>query len=304
MKFLVFGSCNIDRVYTVPHFVCAGETLCAGKLEQFVGGKGLNQAISLSRAGAKVYFAGAVGEDGEMLRSALRDSDVNTELLSELSCPSGHAIIQIDPNGENCILLAGGANREIGEEYAKEVLSHFGKGDIILLQNEISSMPYIAHEASKRGMKVYLNPSPYDSVIDSIDLRDIHCLILNEIELLMLCKAKGISKDTREEMLSCILHKYPHLKLMLTLGSDGCMYKDSDTIAQHPIFKVDTVDTTGAGDTFTGYFISSVEGGDDIYSALKLACAASAMAVRVKGASVSIPHMCEVKKFAEEYGLS
>ncbi len=300
MKILVFGSCNIDRTYTVGHFVGAGETLAADKVEEFVGGKGLNQAIALSRAGSDVYFAGAVGADGAMLQRALCDSGINTDYLMTTDGMSGHAIIQIDGTGENCILLCAGANREISDEYAREVLSHFGCGDVLLLQNEISAMPTIVHEAAERGMKVYLNPSPYDAVISSLDMCDVDTLILNRVELSMLCEAQGIESSDSDRALSRLLYKYPHLKLMLTLGRDGCAYMDAQSVAFHSIYEVKTVDTTGAGDTFGGYFIASVERGEGIEQALSFACAASAISVTRKGASPSIPTRAEVEGFMAE----
>ncbi len=302
MKLLVFGSCNIDRTYSVGHFVGAGETLAAETVEEFVGGKGLNQAIALARAGGEVDFAGAVGADGGMLCSALDACGVNTEHLKRTQGLSGHAIIQIDPSGENCILLFGGANREIDRSFVSEVLSGYGEGDAILLQNEISLLDFIVREAKNRGMRVYLNPSPFDKSITTLDMKDIHTLILNRVELSMLCESEGIECTDTDSATEKIISRYPHLHLVLTLGGDGCIYRDEKEYCSHPIYKVDVTDTTGAGDTFTGYFITSIERGESAQRAIKLACAAAALSVTEKGASSSIPEYGRVIEFLAERG--
>ena len=139
MKVLCFGSLNIDYVYHVPHFAGGGETLAAASLSRFSGGKGLNQSIALARAGLEVRHAGAVGRDGLFLLEELREAGVRTESVEVLEdARTGHAIIQRTPSGENCILLYGGANRRITREQIDRVLSDFGPGDALALQNETS----------------------------------------------------------------------------------------------------------------------------------------------------------------------
>ena len=147
MKILNYGSLNIDHVYHVPHFVRPGETLSSLDMQLFAGGKGLNQSIALARAGADVWHAGAIGKDGGMLSGILKDSNVNTGCLKIRDVPTGHAIIQIDENGQNCILLYGGANQTMNRLEIEEVLSHFEEGDILLLQNEINEPVSYTHLA-------------------------------------------------------------------------------------------------------------------------------------------------------------
>ena len=180
-----FGSLNLDYVYSVDHFVQGGETMAALGRQVFAGGKGLNQSIAMSRAGAEVYHAGAVGEDGRFLLELLESAGVNTEYIQVLSdVRTGNAIIQNDVQGDNCILLYSGANRAVTREMADEVLKHFDQGDWLVLQNEISEIPYIVRKAHEKGMKIILNPSPMDEKIFQIPLDDIDCLILNEVEAL------------------------------------------------------------------------------------------------------------------------
>ena len=163
MKVLCFGSLNIDYTYKVDHFVKKGETLSSGSLQVFSGGKGLNQSIALARAGAETYHAGSIGEDGRFLLEQLQDAGVDTRYVTVLeTVRTGNAIIQNDKEGDNCILLYGGANQAVTTNQADAVLEHFRKGDFLVLQNEINELAYIMERAHERGMKIVLNPSPMD----------------------------------------------------------------------------------------------------------------------------------------------
>ena len=182
MKVLNFGSLNYDYVYEVDHAVMPGETIDSTKMEVFCGGKGLNQSIALARAGVPVYHAGQVGEDGQMFLDICAQSKVDTSYIRQSSGKSGHTIIQLDKNGQNCILLYGGSNRGITKDLVDEVLGHFEKEDIILLQNEINQIGYIIDRASQKGMQIVLNPSPYNANLDDCDLSKVSVFLLNEIE--------------------------------------------------------------------------------------------------------------------------
>ena len=148
MKVLNFGSLNLDYVYQVNSILIPGETQASTDRKIFCGGKGLNQSIALAKAGVTVYHAGMIGEGGEILLETCRENNVNTKFIRQISGPSGHTVIQVDKNGQNCILLYGGANRSITREFANEVLEHFEKGDILLLQNEINELDYIIERAN------------------------------------------------------------------------------------------------------------------------------------------------------------
>ncbi|MEG1614637.1 MAG: ribokinase [Oscillospiraceae bacterium] len=290
MKFLNFGSLNIDKVYKVPHFVSEGETLSSVKYDEFAGGKGLNQSIALSKAGACVFHAGKVGKDGSFLKQTLIKQGVNVENVREDGTITGHAIIQVDSNGQNCILLFGGANKEITKEQIDSVIDRFDAEDILVLQNEINEIDYIINTAKEKGMSIALNPSPIDEKIININYDKIDYLILNEIE------GKDISgEEEPKKILDTLLSKHENLKIVLTLGGKGVVYKDKNQMAKQDIFKVDVVDSTAAGDTFMGYFLSIISQSNDVKLALRIASKAASIAVSRKGASSSIPLLDEVK---------
>ncbi|MBR5738808.1 MAG: ribokinase [Lachnospiraceae bacterium] len=289
MNILNFGSCNIDLVYRLRHIVRPGETAAAESLSRFPGGKGLNQSIALSRAGASVFHAGSIGQDGLWLRDLLDQEGVSTAFLRVVEEPTGHAVIQVDEAGMNSILLFGGANQCVDEEQVTQVLSHFGPGDAVVLQNEISSLRRIIDLASERRMKVFLNPSPMDEILRKLDLSPLFCILLNETE----AEALAGTADP-EEFGNWLEATYPKLRAVLTLGETGSVYYEPGRSFFQPAFSVDAVDTTAAGDTFTGYFIAAVSAGKAPEEAMELASAAAALAVEKPGAAPSIPTMDEV----------
>lgn len=290
MKILTFGSSNIDYVYSVPHFVKPGETLSSSGMNYFPGGKGLNQSIAIARSGAQVYHAGCIGTDGLFLKELLEEAGANTEYLKIVDAASGHAIIQVDDKGENSIILFGGANYLIDECYIDEVLKHFGAGDILVLQNEISNIDYIINQAYTKKMQIVLNPSPFHDNLRQIDLNKIYILMLNEIEANEFCTQSEPAK-----VCEYFRSQFENLKVVLTLGAKGSIYFDKDTEQFCPSFSVKIEDTTSAGDTYTGYFISALKRGLPIAKALKTASVAAALAVSRKGAAASIPYANEVE---------
>lgn len=289
LKILNFGSLNIDKVYSVPHFVSAGETLSSTNYEEFPGGKGLNQSIALAKAGAQVYHGGNIGKDGLFLKDVLAEANVNVDWIEEDGSTTGHAIIQVSSSGENCILLFGGANKEITVDQINRVLENFSTDDILLLQNEINEIEYIVEKAHQKGLKIVLNPSPIDESITNLNFSKIDYLILNEIE------AKAITNEqTNDKIFQKLLSLNKQLKIVLTLGKAGVIYKDIVIEHRQSSYKVDTVDTTAAGDTFLGYFLIQISQHADIKNALKIASKAASIAVKRKGAASSIPTMKEV----------
>lgn len=253
------------------------------------GGKGLNQAIAAARAGAEVHMAGMVGEDGQLFMDICKENGIDVSYLKQVPGKSGHAIIQLDKNGQNSILLYGGSNRKMTKEYVDEVLTGFSKGDLLLLQNEINMLDYIIDKAYEKGMRILLNPSPYDEKLAACDLTKISVFLINEIE------GEQITKEKKpEKMLDVLEEKYPGAGIMLTLGSKGSVYANKGKRYRQDIFKVKAVDTTAAGDTFTGYFAASVLKGMPMEEILRKCAKASAIAVSKKGASDSIPKEEEV----------
>lgn len=298
MKVLVFGSLNIDYVYEVEHFVQPGETLSSESLNLYCGGKGLNQSIALSRSGVDTWHAGAVGiRDGEMLTEYLKKAQVHTELILKKEVSSGHAVIQKTPDGENGILLFGGANQMITKEDADFVLSHFDKEDYLVLQNEISQLSYIMEQAHQIGMKIVLNPSPMNEKVAELPLSYVDYLILNELEGAGMA---GINEKKRayiseEELLEKLKERFPDTRIILTLGKRGSAYAWKEKRFRQASYPVRAVDTTAAGDTFTGFLLGSIMKGMKIEDAMDLASRASAIAVGRNGASASIPMFWEVK---------
>ena len=292
MKVLNFGSLNLDYVYDVDHFVREGETISSADMNVFCGGKGLNQSVALAKAGVKVYHAGAVGSaDGAMLLKALSDVGADISYIKRYDMSSGHAIIQKNRAGNNCILLYGGANQNIGVDFIKEVLKDFDKGDILLLQNEVSNLSFIIDEGYKRGMSIVLNPSPINEKIFECDLEKVEYLILNEIEA---ADILGDLDTGEDELIEKLTKRFPGIKIVLTLGEKGSVYVDKTQKIRQEIYKTDVVDTTAAGDTFTGYFIAGIVAGTDVAASLKQAAGAASITVSRKGASPSIPFAREV----------
>lgn len=287
MNVLCFGSLNIDYVYAVPHFVQRGETLSADTLQTFTGGKGLNQSIALARAGAEVWHAGAIGADGAFLADALQEAGVHTEYIETLpEMHTGHAIIQKSVDGDNCILLYGGANQAVTPEQIDRTLAQFSVGDLLVAQNEISALSHLLQRAKARGLRVALNPSPMDENLPTLlPLADY--LLLNEIEASQLLRCDADSDP--ERMLAQLHERYPDAMIVLTLGAQGALCTDGEAILRQSAIPLKAVDTTAAGDTFTGFFLARLLEGQSAAQAMRFAAAAAAIAVTQPGAAPSIP---------------
>lgn len=289
MKIINIGSLNIDYVYEVDSFVKKGETKLSNKLNIYSGGKGLNQSIALKRAGAEVYHGGLIGKDGSFLKELLEKEKVNTDFISIVNSPSGHAIIQVDESGDNCILLHGGANQLFTEEIVDSILENFNKGDYLLLQNEINLMEYIINKASEKGLIIVLNPSPINSKLKSYPLDKVDIFILNEVE-----GKELTNKEKEEDILNELISKYLKAQFVLTLGEKGVRYGFKDERIEVNAKQVKAVDTTAAGDTFTGYYLASMLSGKSVQEALETATVASSITVTREGAADSIPYMKEI----------
>ena len=296
MKVLNFGSLNIDYVYSVEDFVKKGETISSNKLNVFSGGKGLNQSISLSKAGVNVCHAGMIGHDGTFLEKTLKQSGVDIKYLKKSeSVRTGNAIIQNNRQGDNCIILYGGANQAVTKEMVDTVLREFASEDWLVLQNEINEIPYIVEQAHKKGMKIILNPSPMNKRIFEINLNYIDCFILNEIEAQELTKTSSDQEILKQELVK----RFPNAEIVLTLGEQGAMYLKGDRCIFQRAYRVEAVDTTAAGDTFTGYYLAGRIQQMPVEKALDMAAKASAIAVSRKGAAPSIPSRDEVTQYQQ-----
>jgi len=294
-RILNMGSINIDYVYAVPHFVQAGETLSSTARQIFPGGKGMNQSVALARAGggfaasSNVTHAGMVGDDGGQLIEVLQGAGVDTSLIAKSGSPTGHTVIQVIPEGENCILLFPGANQELDEAFVDNALAPFSKDDILVLQNEVSCIAYAMKSAKAKGMRIAFNPSPFGPEISGYPLDLVDWWLLNEIEGQALT-----GKNDPNDMLAAMGELFPKAVVVLTLGEEGVLCLANAEVLRHDSYKVKVLDTTAAGDTFTGYFISSIAKGIDTPEALRLASVAASISVSRQGAAVSIPLWDEV----------
>ncbi len=285
MKILDYGSASLDLVFAVDHISMPGETISSSGREIFPGGKGLNQAIAAAKGGAETYFAGIIGHDGEMLLQALQTAGVRTDYMEvSKTDPTGNALIQVDAAGQNSIVLFAGTNRTHTEERMDRILSQFQPGDILLMQNEINLVEALVDKAYARGLTIALNPSPFDAEVEACDLGKIGIFLLNEIEGEQLT-----GKHEETQILKALGERYPDAKIVLTLGEKGVLYHDRNGDLSQPAFPVKAVDSTAAGDTFTGFFLAALTRNLSVQQALRIAAKAASISVCHKGASSSIP---------------
>lgn len=293
MPVLNFGSLNIDHVYTVEHFVSPGETLSSLEYSLNAGGKGLNQSIALSRAGVETFHAGMIGQDGAFLKELLVQANVNTDHIITGTLPTGHAVIQVEKkSGQNSIILYPGANTAIKKEDMLNILHSMPEGSWLLLQNEINDIPFLIAEGKKCGLHVAFNPAPCSKEVATFPLEMCDLLILNEVEA-----AQLTTSATPEAAAEALAVRCPGCEIVITLGKDGALYRCGDKKIFVPAREAAVVDTTGAGDTFTGYFLAAKLRGMDAETAMKCAAFAGAVAVSRPGAAKSIPQADEVFPF-------
>ncbi|MDO4289234.1 MAG: ribokinase [Eubacterium sp.] len=287
-----FGSLNIDYVYQMEKIVSPGETLSSQKRSIFPGGKGLNQSVAAARAGMPVRHAGFVGkDDGNFLAELLAEAGVDTTLLQRVSEANGHAIIQVEASGENCILLYGGTNQMLDEAYVATVAQTIVPGDVVLFQNETSAIAEMMTAAKAKGAVIALNPSPIDDKCLALPLGLVDIFILNEHE----GEALTGEKDP-EAILDKMASVYPGAKVVLTLGGAGALCASGKArIAQKAIAAGPVIDTTAAGDTFAGYYLAGISQGLTDAEALLQASVASGICITREGAAPSIPTKAEVE---------
>ncbi|MBX3706713.1 MAG: ribokinase [Pseudomonadales bacterium] len=294
MAIVNFGSFIIDHVYRVPHFVRPGETLPATGYRVFAGGKGFNQTLALARAGATasghtLAHAGAIGENGRWLLELLRREGVDVRDVVVTDTPTGHGIIQVNDQGENAILQFPGANRTLERDHIERVLARYGPEDVLLLQNEVNALAQLIRTAVERGLRVVLNPAPMDTTIAGLPLERVWLLIVNEVEGFDLTG----SRDP-DEILARLGRRCPDSRVVLTLGAAGARCVHQGRQYQVDAWPAQAIDTTGAGDTFTGFFVASLLAGQAIGPALERAARAAALCVARHGAADSIPTATEV----------
>lgn len=290
-RILNIGSVNIDYVYRVPHLLRPGETLTARSRMISPGGKGQNQAIALARAGAAVAMAGRVGPEGGELLDALAEAGVDTTPLRRDGSATGHTVIQVDDAGRNCILYHPGANAELEPAALAEVMANYGPGDVLVLQNEVNAVAELMRQGHGRGMRIAFNPSPFGPEVCAYPLELVHWLLLNEVEAAAL-----VGQAPPEAMMDALAERWPRAAVVLTLGQSGVLYRDAHCRLAQPACRVQAVDTTAAGDTFTGFFLAGLTRGLPVRDALGQATVAAAIAVSRPGAAASIPSLAQVEE--------
>ena len=284
MKILNYGSINKDFIYTVKDFVRPGETIKTKGFKDFLGGKGLNQSVAVAKSGIKIFHAGCINKKDSQIKNYLENWGVDTKNIFYDDEPTGHAIIQVNKKGENSILIHGGANRKINSKHIEKTISQFNTGDFLIIQNEINKVPEIIERANHQKMRIIFNPAPFTEEVLNYPLEKVDTIIYNESE------GKGLSGYEKiNEIKSNLLEKYPMLKQILTLGNQGSIYFDKENEIPVKAIKAKTIDTTGAGDTFVGYYVSSLSKKMKIKDCLLRASKAAGITTEKLGGAVSIP---------------
>lgn len=283
------GSINADYVYSVPHIPAPGETLASTERQVYLGGKGANMSVAAARAGSLVHHIGAIGKDGHWAVDRLRESSISTDHVAELDVATGQAIIAVDDAGENAIILHSGANFEITESQVADALGRASSGDWFVCQNETNQQANAVKLAASLAMKVAYAAAPFDAEAVASVLAHLDFIILNEIEMFQLTEATG--KKANELGIDTVI---------VTLGSEGADLYSAENGSEKIHFdavKVTPVDTTGAGDTFTGYVLSGLDRGLSVHEAVETANYAGALMVTRRGTADVIPTIEEVEAF-------
>ncbi len=292
MKILNYGSLNIDLVFSVPHIVVEGETISSTALRKSAGGKGANQSAAIAKAGVEVFHAGKVGQDGTFLIDLLKSYGVRTDFIQVDGEASGQALIQVNDQGQNSIVLYAGGNHRVTREEIDATLKHFSAGDYLVLQNEINDIAYIMQEAKKKEMFIWFNPAPFAKDVFDLPLHTLDMIMVNEIEGAQLARLPY--ETSFEAILDALVEQFPEKEIVLTAGKHGAFYGCASIREKGEIIDLPVVDTTGAGDTFIGYMLSARIKGYTVAQSLMLACKASSLKVSRPGAMMAMPLAQEV----------
>lgn len=295
MNILVIGSANADLVITTDQMPALGETVSGRDFAVNAGGKGLNQAVAISKLGGKVSFLGMVGNDpnGNMLLDTFRGYGVDFAGKVTDCSPTGVALITV-VGADNFIVLNAGANGDVTPEFIEENSALIHTADYIVLQLEIpmKTILKICALAKNGKAKVILNPAPYQELPEAL-YPMIDYLIPNEHEAGWLT---GMELNCRENCIKAVkqLQALGIPNVIITLGDKGCIYNDGDSVITHPAEKTTAVDTTSAGDSFIGALTVKLSEGVCLPDAVAYATKVSAITVSRKGAAKSIPYKNEV----------
>lgn len=295
----IIGSMNMDLVVKTDEIPSIGETLLGNELLQIPGGKGANQGVAISKLDNRVLFLGMVGKDsfGDALLESMKQSGVNVQHIERVEDSTGIAVINVDKAGNNNIVVIQGANSKVNKDYLKRHLEAFKESDIVVFQLEIPL------DTVKEGLKIaksygkitVLNPAPAHDLDDEM-IKNIDILIPNEHEMERLTRIKLTDERSMLKAAQILLNKGIK-KIIITLGSKGVLYVDSQNHKAFPAYKVNVVDTTAAGDSFVGGFVSSYIETGDIEKSIDMGQKTAALSIQKMGAQSSLPTREEVDNF-------
>lgn len=290
MAVICLGSINIDHVYRVERAPAASETVAARDYTVHLGGKGANQAIAAARAGARVAMVGAIGTDGARALATLSAMGVDTAgVATREDTATGHAVILVEPSGENRIVIHAGANASVDATLIERALGLGQPGDWLLTQNETASVAEAMAAARAKGLRTAHAAAPFEPDACAAVLPHTDLLALNAGEAAALADRLGVAPDALPVAMTLVTH-----------GEDGASLFSEGKVARVPGLKVEAVDTTGAGDCFLGTLVAALDEGLDRAEALRLANAASALAVTRPGAGEAVPTRAETEAFLKE----
>lgn len=300
MKVLVVGSLNMDLVVNLKRMPNPGETVLGETFSTFAGGKGLNQAVATSRAGAQVRMIGALGDDpyAKVLREVMDQEKINHSGVVEVSGSSGTAVIEVDESGQNRIVVIAGANGKLKSgnfvpESEEKIL-------LAQLESPINELEEIFRAAKKSGYKTVLNPAPAMKLAPTF-LAEIDLLIPNEHEAAILTGITVTDFESAEKAARALIAQGV-AEVIITMAEKGAIYVSPDKVIKQPAYKVSPIDTTAAGDAFCGGLVSELARGKDMESALKFAAAAGGLATTKSGATPSLPTENEIRSLQKSQG--
>lgn len=298
-KICVIGSLNMDLVVNVDEMPKKGQTLIGGNFKEVPGGKGANQAVAIAKLGGDVSMIGKVGNDGfgQTLINALKANNVKTDYIQIENCSSGVAMITVDKNAENSIVVAPGANFRVLREDIDKCIDSIKQSDIVVVQLEtpLDTIKYALQESKQLDKYTILNPAPAVKLDEDI-IKNVDLLTPNETELEIL---SGVKIENEEDIIKAaqVMIQKGVKQLIVTLGSKGSLYIDKDNVKFKESYKVDAIDTTAAGDSYTGALSVALSQDKDIEEAMDFASKVGALCVMKEGAQTSLPTIQDVLNF-------